>query len=743
MKHIALAVAAVSLVLVGCNGSADAPADETKAAGGARGPAPKTRYDLANGCFVLKPDTLATFTGASGEGYAATASASAALRFYMKPTALGSYMFHAADGTLLSVAAGAPPLGEDTVAAGTEPGLAADWTVDNVAKGRYTIVSLANGKSLALGEGKALVLADAPALFEFLPSANCTAFPEMPTGIAADTYKGKAGAPVIGFAEVHAHMAMGSEMSDGSGNVGPSAGGVMYGHAVNRYGVSKALENCSGPHGDNGELSPEWLILDGGDAEHAQHDTQGWPSFIDWPQRDSQLHQQMYWRWVERAYKAGLRVMTVHGTNIEALCDVAKNTGNDKDADLQDTDCTDMGVGVKQVQYLYDMEQYIDAQAGGPGKGWFRIVRDPGEARAVIADGKLAVVPGLEFSNMFGCKVEFLPDGTELPGCTKEQIDSGIERVWDLGVRQVITFHDVDSALGGAGIFSSVLNLINFAATHAFWKTYPCPDGGEGPTYFYDAGAEMESAPLTGNGDPISQALIDNFQGTLPVYGSGRQCNARGTTELGHYALDQLMKKGFVLDIDHAELSIKQDMLDKGKALTPNYPMLSAHGGHGGISMAQARQILEQGGLIYPSGKNGQGYKQYLERIKAIWPAGRPLAMGYGADANGLANQFTVRSAGFTPVQYPFTLFQGAGWGPQFAAAGIKPLKVEMLTIPESGKYWNADEVGAAHYGMFADMVEQVRIEGGEEATSALYNSAEAYLRMWEQTLAASADARN
>ena len=40
---------------------------------------------------------------------------------------------------------------------------------------------------------------------------------------------------------------------------------------------------------------------------------------------------------------------------------------------------------------------------------------------------------------------------------------------------------------------------------------------------------------------------------------------------------------------------------------------------------------------------------------------------------------------------------------------------------------------------MFADMVEQVRIEGGEEATTALFNSAEAYLRMWEQTEAAAA----
>lgn len=738
MKIQGVVLSLVVATLVGCG---QAQEDATKAANGSKGPPARTRYDLANGCFALKPANSARFTAASGEGYAATATSAGAAKFFMKATDLGSYMFYAQDGTLMSVAAGTAPVTTDAVVPGTEPGPAADWSVDTSSKGIYTIQSLANGKALAVGEDDTLVLADAPTAFEFLRIAGCTEFPEMPTGIDGQTFKQAAGAPVIGFAEVHAHMAMGSEMSDGSGNVGPSAGGVMYGQAVNRYGVGKALEDCEQQHGDNGAMSPEWLILDGGDSP-PEHDTQGWPTFVDWPQRDSQLHQQMYWRWVERAYKAGLRTMTVHGTNIEALCDIAKNSGNDKDADLQDTDCTDMGVGVKQVEYLYDMEEYIDAQNGGPGKGWFRIVRDPAEARAVIADGKLAVIPGLEFSNVFGCKVEFLPDGTELPGCTKEQIDSEIERVWNLGVRQIIAYHDVDSALGGTGIFSSVLNYIGFLGTHAFWKTYPCPDGGEGPTYFYEAGAVMESAPITGNGDPLSEALIANAQGQLPVYGPGRQCNARGTTELGFYALNQMMKKGFVLDVDHAELTIKQDMLDLGAETTPNYPMLSAHGGHGGITMAQAKQILDQGGLIYPSGKNGQGYMDYLNRLKPIWPAGRPLAMGYGADANGLANQFTPRGGDYTPVEYPFTLFKGEGWGPQFAAAGIGPLKVELLTIPESGKFWNVDEVGAAHYGMFADMVEQVRIEGGEEATSALYNSAEAYLRMWEQTLAASADAR-
>ena len=49
------------------------------------------------------------------------------------------------------------------------------------------------------------------------------------------------------------------------------------------------------------------------------------------------------------------------------------------------------------------MERYIDAQYGGPGKGWYRIVTDPFQARRVINQGKLAVVMGIETSVLFGC----------------------------------------------------------------------------------------------------------------------------------------------------------------------------------------------------------------------------------------------------------------------------------------------------------------------------------------------------
>jgi len=690
------------------------------------GEPPVSKYDLANGCYLLRADNQ--YIGRDGTAFVTTADAAGAEHFFMRAAGLGRYLFYTADETLLTASG-------SSISADTSPADGSDWTVDG-GSGRFTATTLE--RSLMVDETGTLVLGDTPAQLSFEPTTGCTPYPSMPVNVVGDTFTGPAaGEPVIGFAEVHAHMGMGSELSDGSGDVGPSAGGVMYGQAINRFGAPEALKNCVLMHGPNGILSAENILLD---ADPLQtHDTQGWPSFIDWPKQDSFLHQQMYYRWVERAYMAGLRVMVVHGTTIEALCNLARATYGDKTAE-----CVDMETGTQQVAFLYDIEQYIDAQEGGPGKGWFRIVKTPAEAREIIADGKLAVILGLEFSNIFHCRLTYNLDGSENSDCTREDIDREIDEAWDLGVRQVFPFHDVDSALGGAGIFSSVLNYVGFLDTRGFWKTYDCPDGGEGDTYFYNAGAELETGAITQFGDPVTQLLMDLTQGQLPIYPPGRQCNARTVTELGEYAIDKIMKKGFVLDIDHAELLSKQYMLDKGAALTPNYPMVSGHGGQGGISNAQAEQIIRQGGIIYPALPNGADFVEFLDQIKPIWEASgtdRPLSVGYGADANGLRTLPRSRGAGAEPIEYPFTLFSGDGWGPQFAAAGIRPVQVDALSIP-GGKTWIMDEEGMSNYGLVADIVEGIRIEGGQDAVTALYNSAETYLRLWEQTLVASESAR-
>ena len=752
----AILAALTGLALSACNSGTDAVA---VADAGSGTPAnPVTEFDLANGCFTLNADGKTV--NRSGSGF--TTAAGSAEPFLMRATNLGRYAFFTHDSQFLTGATDPVSAQATGVTAAADPSDGADWTFTTVAPGAYT--AQVGGMALGLNSSGALAMASQGAVLTFspLPASQCAVFPEMPVDIG-DTFKGPEKGDLVGFADIHLHMAMGSDTTDGSGGRGASAGGSMYGHAVDRFGVREALKNCEKLHGPDGLRSGQ-TVLNGGTPD--PHDTVGWPTFVDWPARQSLLHQQVYYKWLERTYRAGLRLMVLHGTNIEALCDVAKKTGADH---ANQDDCSDMGVGLQQVAYAHDIQDYIDAQNGGPGKGWFRIAKNPTEAEAFIRAGKLAVVPGLEFSNIFHCNVTYTgPSGgagdpnSEVAGCTTEQIDKEIDQAWDAGVRGIFLYHDVDSALGGTGIFSAVLNAINYYGTKGWWTTYDCSnaDGkwtkgkpGLDNGYFYGAGAVMlgadSYAPLMDN--PIGQALIENAHGAFPAYPASVQCNARGITPLGRYALEAAMKKGFVLDIDHAEISIKQDMLDEGAKTTPAYPMISAHGGHGGFTNAQVLQMLRQGGIMYPGMVNGREYKGFYNKVEAIWnqmtPAEKkayPIAVGYGADQNGLAGQPGPRGGdNVVPVDYAngFSLFQGPGWGPKFKAAGIAPVKVTELTIPESGKAWNIDEVGIPHYGMIADMVEQISLESGGDTKylDGFYNSAAAYVRLWKQTVAASA----
>ena len=103
---------------------------------------------------------------------------------------------------------------------------------------------------------------------------------------------------------------------------------------------------------------------------------------------------------------------------------------------------------------------YIDAQKNSSqGKGWYRIVTDPIQARRVINEGKLHVVMGIEVSRPFGCQVyndaaPVRPDADRPP------------RSWmrptGYGVRQMEIVDEFDNALAGvaatAGSTSAVVN---------------------------------------------------------------------------------------------------------------------------------------------------------------------------------------------------------------------------------------------------------------------------------------------
>lgn len=693
--------------------------------------APLDRFSLAKGCYGLQAVATGNFVVTNGAGYTAnSADVNTAEAFFMQAATLGKYLFFATDERLLTAGA--------NVTGSTTPSDAAIWTIDFDATAEvFSINSDTTNQFLAVdANGNLTTRASAgpDTQFRFVATTKiCAQYPEMPLGVIGDTYKGNGvDQPIIGFADVHTHQGMSSEMSY-AGDVGPSAGGVLYGEVFHRFGVKHALEDCADFHGPNGARDANNILAV---SPTSTHDTQGWPTFVDWPAPNALTHQVMYYRWVERAWLSGLRVMVNHGTNIAALCRIGQQYSTKSEAD-----CDDMSVGVKQLEYLYEVQDYIDAQHGGPGKGWYRIVKSPQEARAVINDGKLAVILGLEFAQILDCGVTFNPDGTETRNCDEAQIDAELERMWNLGVRHIYPYHDIDSSLGGTGLFSDILNYLNFLDTGRYWETEDCRAYPEDEPFVREPGTEINSSvPGTGN-DPVSQQIIGGLGGTAPIYTAGRHCNRRHVTDLGDYALRAMMSRKFIIDIDHAAYHSKDIMLDIADEQNPPYPMASSHDAHGGLTSDQAVRMLAAGGTIYPYKGNGIKHTEFLQDVK-FWrnkaaqidgslATASPLGLGYGADGNGFGGHPGPRGGDSELIQYPITLFQGTGWGPQFD--NIQPIQVDMLTIPESGKFWNIDEVGMAHYGLVADFVEEVRLEGGQEGLDALFNSAEAFVQMWER----------
>lgn len=721
----AVSAAVLSLSLAGCFDSGGPPAGDQNLNESGEGVAQDDvlgKYDLFNQCFVMKAD--GAYVTRSGSDFSASgAQAGEAERFYMRAANLARYLFYTPDDMLLTASGSSV----STVAqADAEDG--SDWRFDDTGDGALTAGTL--GGYLAVGTNNLLVLADAPARLEFEPATGCAQYPEMPLGVSGKSYTGDVNRPVLGFAEVHTHMSNADQLSDGSTPDGAASGGLLYGHAVDRFGVTHALKNCEVVHGPDGSLDPEALVLDMNPG--TTHDTQGWPSFVDWPRRNYLTHQVMYYKWVERAWLAGLRIMVNHGTNIAALCRIGQSYALQPDAD-----CDDMSVAVKQIRYLYDVQDYVDAQSGGPGQGWFRIVTSPQQAREVINDGKLAVVLGVEVAQVLDCGVTFLPDGSELRRCDEAQVEAEIDRLWDLGVRHIYPYHDIDSSLGGAGIFNGdVMNYLNYMDTGRFWETTSCRDYPQEEPSVREPGAEMATAIPGSGDDPLSLLLLEATSGLTPSYPPGKRCNARTVTDLGDFTLRKLMAKKMVIDIDHAAYHSKDIMLDIAEAQEPPYPLASSHDAHGGLTSDQAVRMLRSGGLIYPYKGNGSKHRDFLAKLE-FWrdQAGvaqtQILGLGYGADANGFGGHPGPRGGDSEAVVYPFQLFSGPDWGNLFAA--IEPLSVELLSIPQSGKFWHIDEVGMAHYGLVADFVEEVRLESGAEGLNALYSSAEAYVQMWER----------
>ncbi|MBX3024501.1 HYR domain-containing protein [bacterium] len=473
----------------------------------------------------------------------------------------------------------------------------------------------------------------------------------------------------------------------------------------------------------------------------------GAPLFNGWPTWRSTTHQQMYYKWLERAWRGGLRLMVQLAVTNEALCKSSKR--------LRHTDCEDEMAPVDaQLQATWALQDVIDAAAGGAGMGWFRVVTTPAAARQAIRDGKLAVVLGIEVANLFNCKRGGC-SGKNAGESDAAYVDRKIDEYYDKGVRVIFPIHNFDNAFGGPATWQDAIHAGNYVSEGSWWDAEQCPDA-----YGFRLGG---FTPFIINLFGFGELVVPLIDPNVSV-----SCNRHGLTPLGDHMIRSLMRKGIVVDVDHMSNHAFDAALDiAGEEARPViashvqfYELMRQEKRHERMrTRPQLERIRDSGGMVAAMLKDdkqdtddvggkwnlpyvppsGKGIADDCRHSSKTWAQmyqyasdvmGGPVAMGsdfngvaghvgprFGFDACGQdAEERSIQGRAGNALGYPFTL---PGFGTfEKQTTGLKTFD------------FNVD--GLAHVGLLPDLVADLgRLGLGASDLEPLWDSAIGFVDVW------------
>ena len=664
----------------------------TTAASRRRTTFPTDRYAPAGGCYTLAA-SKGRYVRQSGAGFVvARGSRGRASRFVFKATDLGRYLVYGGSRRFLA--------GSDGVAYDPAPSADAVWIVRKSGRARAGrgFTFQVGSRRLAVEGGRRLALGRSAARFTLQRAKGCSAFPESQVDVSGRPHAGVSSfQEVRGYVDAHTH-GMAFEFLGGQAHCG---------RPWHPYGVTYALKDCADHTATGGYGAALETVLSG----RPGHDPVGWPTFKDWPAPDSLTHEGTYYKWMERSWRGGQRLFVNLLVENNQLCTLYP---------LKRNSCDDMDSVRLQAKDMFKFQDYIDAQFGGPGRGFYRIVRSPWEARRVINQGKMAVVMGIETSVPFGCTFKAVA-GTDRPACTAADIDRQLSEMHRLGVRQMELVNKFDNALGGVagdeGSTGVAVNSANFAETGTFWDMKHCePADGESSDRTQLAFPEISAEQQ----DALFGAIGQLFGGPLPavpIYPRPLHCNSRGLTSLGAATVRGLAKRHMMFDPDHLSVEARKAALTQIEQM--RYPgVLSSHSWSTPDSYPR---IYKAGGFVAPYAGDSTGFVEKWRRHLGWADPRYYFGFGFGADINGLGAQGDPRGAGVAnKVTYPIRGLNGVRIKKQRAGSRVYDINVD----------------GVAQYGLYPDWIEDLRKVGGRDGTAIvddMSRGAEAYLQMWER----------
>lgn len=539
---------------------------------------------------------------------------------------------------------------------------------------------------------------------------NCEDQPEVATAALFQENLNAPNQPLKGLVDLHthpmSHLAFGGKLIHGA----PSAEGLMpagtyecnpqdidlsertdlsqdertaiaLGHSNSTHGGYGDSSNRCGDFKRNEVINQLAKTL-GASHSHAPS-TGGYPDFRSWPTWDDITHQHMWVDWVERAHAGGLRVMVALSHHNILLADVLGSSTPRDDQQSGDLQTSQIVKWVESAEFM-------------------EVARSPAELRDIVGRDKLAVIIGVELDdigNFNRTTEDFQPP-------SEDQVRREIRRLHNLGARYIFPLHLSDNHFGGTALYEDVFAVSN-RYQFGRWLNLECSDqvrhvfGLSGDVFDFAAEALQILGFHDGDRPPVPNCL--------PSEG---HVNNRRLTQLGHVAIDEMMRLGMMIDVDHMSLATLEDTLELAEEV--QYPVNSGHNGlrrigsgHENARTAdQYRRIASLNGMA-GSGWAEQTARGFKESVDGISQAMNGVPVGIGSDMNSLV--LSPPPPAGTPIDY--TTFPQANIG---------------------GRIWNYNTEGVAHYGLMPDFLKNVELSDGAETLAKMFEGSEYFAKMWE-----------
>lgn len=566
--------------------------------------------------------------------------------------------------------------------------------------------------------------APAPSLHPSSPAASAPATPSTPglgqppvnqgapaSGLAREPAHlqpaALSGQGLKGFADLHTHplanLAWGRKLIHG----GPDVGALLPAdakcqHDVRATSIDQALGDDNPTHGGWGTDNPcgddfrktvVHTLQSANKAFVTPDHSFGAPTFNVWPRWNDITHQKMWVDWIRRAHDAGLRVMVALAVNNKTLADGVAGTG---DAPTDDKASADLQIA--------ETKAFV-----GRHHDFMELAFTPQDLERIVRAGKLAVVLGVE--------IDDIGNFNKVPKLDDRMIADELGRLFHEGVRYVFPIHVLDNPFGGTAVYEDWFNESNYREAGHFWDL-GCSQPSERIAYRYKAGFDF----LTATGMTVKLGM-DGFRQPPPpptCSGNAGHVNKQGLTRQGEFALREMMRLGMIIDTDHmSQRSFEGAIVVARKAAPGGYPLNSGHNcmrntcgaSENQRTAEQLKQLAALGGMA-GVGTAGIDAKMWLRDYAAVVQAlGSGGGAGFGTDTDGLVMSPRPRQGSNVVYDAKFPASRSGS------------------------REWNYNKEGVAHYGMFADFIQDVRsLPGGAKFVDEhLMSSADAFWRMWQK----------